>query len=203
MKCIYIIFSLLLGGCFITGCTGLIELSKEKIVQNIKTWYVEQGKKYSLNLSANNTRVNITRYHPERPEENDNMLEIIHKGMKIQLLFSKPVRELLIHQDSLQKYFNFLSIDKIYNTIPSNGWEIYPETPQSSLRGTGIQFTDAGKSLSFHLNWSTYTVMGYKESNHCQEERLQQDASISEECMVYVDQKLALEIIARALVFES
>lgn len=202
MKYIYVMLNLLLGGSFMISCTGLFELTKKEVIQNIEAWYLEQGETYTLKLNAGNTKVAITRYHPDRPEEEDNMLKITHKGMTIDLLFNKPVKEILMHKDSLQKYVNYLSVDRIYNNIAAHGWEIYPETPQSSLRGTGIQFTGAGESLSFHVNWSTYTVMGYKESNNCKEEQERQDASVSEDCLVAVDKQLALEITALNLAFE-
>lgn len=81
-------------------------------------------------------------------------------------------------------------------------WNIYPRTPQSSLNGTGVIFTSGGESVSMTINWSTYTVMGYKDSKKCNDELGVEDGSVSDDCYVSVQKNLPLEIIITKVLLE-
>jgi hypothetical protein len=199
MRSIYIVifFVGILWG--IISCGLYTPLSKEKLTQNINHWYTSIGGKYTLEIKGSKANAKITRYHPERPEEKDDLIEITYKGMRMQLAFMKSIAEITTHKDSLQKYFNYISIDNIYNEIPTEGWEVYPRTPQSSLDREGVQFTGTGDALGLQVNWSTYTVMGYKKSKECQEELSMADNSISEGCYVSVRKTVPLEIVVSGL----
>jgi hypothetical protein len=168
--------------------------SKKTIVNNINSWYSKNPSKYSIEIKGDQASAQITRYHPERKEELDDLIRINYKGMRITLAFTKPLNVLTTNKDSLQKYFSYLSIDRIYNHIPSKGWDIYPKTPSNSLRGKGVTFTIGGDSISLNINWTTYTVFGYKDSEKCNNERAIMDGSVSESCYVSVEKKLPLEI---------
>lgn len=195
--CTVILFVGILWG--IISCGLSTPLSKEELTENINNWYTSIGGKYTLEIKGRKANAKITRYHPERPEEKDDLIKITYKGMIMQLAFVKPIAEITTHKDSLQKYFHYISIDNIYNEISAGGWEIYPRTPQSSLDGEGVQFTGAGDVLGLQVNWSTYTVMGYKESKECQEELSMADNTISEGCYISVRKTVPLEIVVSGL----
>ena len=174
--------------------TSNAQLSKSKITKNIKNWQIENAEKYTLKLEGKQVSATITHYHPERPEEKNDLIEITYKGMKIQLKFAKPLKEITTHKDSLQKYVSYVALDKIYNNIPSSGWNVYPETPSSSLRGKGVVFTSENGTLSISIHWSIYAITGYKNSKKCNEEQEMQDIGLSEECYVHRAKKIPLEI---------
>ena len=170
------------------------QMNKNQVVKNINTWYENNPNVYELSIDKDDAVVNVTRYHPKIEHEKNNLIRISYKGMKITLAFSKPLNVITTDKDSLQKYCSYLVIDHIYHDINSKGWTLYPRTPSSSLRGKGINFIKGGDSLSFTINWSINTVLGYKDSKACNEERAMMDSSVSEPCYVGVNKKLKLKI---------
>lgn len=52
------------------------------------------------------------------------------------------------------------------------------------------------------INWSTYTVMGYKDSKKCNDELGVEDGSVSDDCYVSVQKNLPLEIIITKVLLE-
>ncbi len=184
---------ILLFICFTSGLHA--QISKEKLTQNINAWCDENAKNYTVHVVGKDAAVKITRYHPERADEEDDILEILYEGMKITLMFDTPLSEITTHQDSLQNHFSYVAIHNIYNEIPSKGWNIYPRTPQSSLRGKGVNFTSHGNSLGIKINWSTFSVMGHKDSKKCNDELSMADGSISNHCYVSVRKSIPLEIL--------
>lgn len=170
------------------------QVSQKKLIENINEWYEEYEQGYFLTLTNDKTTASIKRYHPERPEEKDDIIEIKHGQMKIVLKFDSPIAEITTHPDSLQKHFSYVSISRIYNDIPSKGWDIYPRTPQSSMRGKGVKFTSGGDAISLKINWQTYTVMGYKDSQKCHDQLSIEDGAVSEDCYTSVRKKIPLEI---------
>ncbi|MBC8753142.1 hypothetical protein H2O64_00560 [Kordia sp. YSTF-M3] len=179
------------------------QLSKSKITKNIHAWQTENAEKYVLKLQGTEVVTAITRYHPERPEEKNDLIEVTYKGMKIQLKFTKPLKETSTHSDSLQKYFSYVSFSKIYNNIPSNGWNVHPQTPSSSLRGKGVTFTSENGTLSISIHWSIYAITGYKDSKKCNEALAMADSSAPEECFVHVAKTLPLEVLITKVSLEN
>jgi hypothetical protein len=98
----------------IMSCGAYVQVSKEKLTENINHWYTSIEGKYTLEIKGSKVNAKITRNHPERSEEKDDLIEITYKGMRMQLTFMKPIAEITTHKDSLQKYFNYISIDKIF-----------------------------------------------------------------------------------------
>jgi hypothetical protein len=192
------LFSLLL---LFFAYTVNAQLSKSEITKNIKTWQAENAEKYHLKLEGKQASATITRYHPERPQEKNDLIEVFYKGMKVQLKFAKPLEEISTHKDSLQKYFSYVSFSKIYNNISSDGWNIYPETPSSSLRAKGVKFISEGETLSFSIHWAVYAITGYKNSKKCNEELAIQDSSAPEECFVHVTKNIPLEVLITGISF--
>ncbi|MDW7693083.1 hypothetical protein R9C00_09855 [Flammeovirgaceae bacterium SG7u.111] len=187
----------------LSSCSANAQLPKEQVIENINRWYSENPEKYSLKVKGDKASAFITRYHPERPEEKDDIIEISYEGMVIQLVFYKPLEEMTTHRDSLEKYCSFLALDDIYNEIPSKGWNIYPRTPISSIGSEAVEFISGGNSISLKINWSSYTVMGYKDSDKCNEELSIADSSISDDCYVSVRKKLPLEVVITNVPFDK
>jgi hypothetical protein len=179
------------------------QLSKKIVIENINEWYEAHGDVYKVEVKGSKASADITRYHPERPDEKDDIIEVNYQGMEIQLKFDKPFSEIGTSVDSLQKYFSYVSLHNIYNTIPSDGWDIYPRTGMSALRGTGVVFTSGGESLSFTLNWSAYSIMGYRDSKKCHQELEIADGSVSETCYVSVEKNIKLEITVSGLILKQ
>lgn len=175
--------------------TSNAQLSKKQLIQNIDQWYLENPNKYSLNIVGKETNAIITRYHPERPEDKNDLIEILYKGMKVQLKFDQSLEEITTHKDSLQKHFQYVSLERINHVISSKGWDIYPRTPISSLHGKGVIFNSDGDSISLTIKWSIYTVMGYKDSKKCRNQLSFQDGTVSEDCYVSVRKNLPLEVL--------
>ncbi|MGK0389179.1 MAG: hypothetical protein ACI94Y_001919 [Maribacter sp.] len=196
-----LIFILCLAFSF-SACALLTQQPKSQIINNINTWYDSHPEKYSLIIKGKTASAKVSRYHPDRTDEKNDLIKISYKGMKVILKFTKPLDEISTDKDSLQKYISYLSLTNIYNEIPSKGWDVYPETPQSSLRGKGVEFTSGGDSISLNINWSIYTVMGYKNTKICTKERSISDSSISEKCYVAVNKRIPLEILITGLVIE-
>lgn len=168
--------------------------TKQEVLEKINEWYVKHPKKYNLYINQNNATAKITRYHPERKEDKNNLIDISYKGMDITLAFSKPLHIIGTSKDSLQKYFNYVSLSRIYTTINSEQWDIYPKTPSSSLRANGVQFHSSRDALSATIHWSIYTVSGYKNSKECKEDRKIMDKGIKESCYIQVTKSLPIEI---------
>lgn len=179
--------------CFISPVFA--QESKSTATKKINAWYNDHPDNYSISINNNNASAKVTRYHPKRKDEKNTLIQITYEGMKITLGFTKPLDVISTHLDSLQKYLSDVSVEYIYSDIECNGWNIHPETPSSSLRGKGVRFTAGGDSLSLSINWSTYTVMGYRDSEKCNEERGMMDIGISDSCYVTVDKILPLEIL--------
>tara|TARA_R110000787_G_scaffold41071_13_gene101610 strand:+ start:7481 stop:8080 length:600 start_codon:yes stop_codon:yes gene_type:complete len=175
--------------------TSNAQVSKKQVIKNIDQWYLENPDKYSLNIGGKEATAIITRYHTERPEEKNDLIEILYKGMKMQLKFDQELLEITTHKDSLQKHFQYISLERINHNISSKGWEIYPRTPISSLHGKGVIFNSGVDSVSLTINWSTYTVMGYKDSKKCRNQLSFEDATVSQDCSVSVRKNLPLELI--------
>lgn len=186
-----LLFTLALLSCFQLFSA---QLAKGKLNDNINAWYEAHPEKYALTIAEGESQAYITRYHPERPEEKNDIIEVEYEGMRIQLKFTKPFEEITTHQDSLQKYLMYVSLTRIYNEIPADGWEIYPRTPSSSLSGKGVTFTAGGESVGLEIKWKTYTVMGYKQTKKCNQELGIEDGSVSDGCYITVKKYLPLEI---------
>tara|TARA_B100000795_G_C22758264_1_gene422449 strand:- start:61 stop:651 length:591 start_codon:yes stop_codon:yes gene_type:complete len=189
MKIVLIVFLILVT------FTSKAQISKNQVIKNINQWYLENPNKYSVNMLGEEATATITRYHPERPEEKNDLIEVAYKGMKVQLKFNQELEEITTHKDSLQKYFQYVSLENINHDIASKGWNISPLTPISSLRGKGVIFNFVDDSISFTINWSTYTVMGYKDSKKCRNQLSFEDGMVSEDCYVSVQKNLPFELI--------
>ena len=170
------------------------QLSKSQVTNHITAWYASHPDTYELRISGNEAEARVTRYHPERAEESDDLIEINYQGMRIQLKFDKPLAEITLSADSLQLYFSYVSIDGICHDIPSSGWDIHPQTPASSLRKQGVTFSEVDGGLDITIRWAIYTVMGYRDSQKCRDELSLADGSVSEDCYVSVDAVLPLLI---------
>ncbi len=191
---------LFLGSLFFVY-TGNAQLSKNDITKSIHAWQTENAEKYVIKLDGTQVAAIITRYHPERPEEENDLIEVVYKGMKIQLKFAKPLKEITAHNDSLQKYFSYVSFSKIYNNIPSVGWNVHPQTPSSSLRGKGVTFTSENRTLSISIYWSIYAITGYKDSKKCNEAFAMEDSSAPEECFVHIAKNIPFEVLITGVKF--
>ncbi|MFT5859957.1 MAG: hypothetical protein ACI865_002064 [Flavobacteriaceae bacterium] len=178
----------------ISSLSSCAQLSKKQVTENIDNWYLEHSDYYAVELTGKDAVATITRYHPERPEEKNDLIAIDYRGMHIEMKFAKPIAEISTHKDSLQRYLTYVSLHNIYTEIADKGWPVYPRSPQSSLDATGVKFTKGGESISLTINWSTYTVMGYKDSKKCNNELGIADGSVSEECYVAIDKRLPLEV---------
>jgi len=177
--------------------------SKKIVIKNISTWYDNHPNNYSFSINRNAASATGTRYHPERKDEKNTLIRISYEGMKITLAFTKSLDLISTHKDSLQKYFSYVSIDNLYININCNGWDIHPQTPSSSLRGKGVEFTSGGDSISLCINWSIYTVMGYKDTEYCDRVREVNDIGIDNSCYVAVDKRLPLEILINEVPIDS
>ncbi|MCB0541121.1 MAG: hypothetical protein KDE33_26680, partial [Bacteroidetes bacterium] len=98
-------FQLLIPFCFLSS-TLFTQLSKSQVTNHITAWYASHPDTYELRISGNEAEARVTRYHPERPEESDDLIEINYQGMRIQLKFDKPLAEITLSADSLQLYFS-------------------------------------------------------------------------------------------------
>lgn len=185
--------------CLLLASQLSAQITKKQVTKNIESWYKSHPEKYSISLTDSTTKAVITSYYPDRKYPKNNLIRLSHKGMKITLAFKKPLYLISTNKDSLQKYFNYIAIDDIYNDIPAEGWSIYPETPSSSLRGKGVQFTAGGNAISLVINWSTYIVLGYKDTEECNNARQVADSSIKESCIVFVRKRLPLEILVNQI----
>jgi hypothetical protein len=168
--------------------------SKKEVLKSINFWYDNHSSKYIISMDRDNAFGNSTRYHPERYNELNNLIEITYNQMTITLAFSKPLDSISMHKDSLQKYYSYVSLHNIYSNITHKGWDIHPRTPSSSLRHKGVKFTEGGDAISLTINWSLYAVIGYKNSKGCNEESEIMDMGISESCYVSIRKNLPLEI---------
>ena len=186
----------------ITTCTLFAQQPKKKVIESINTWYKNNPEKYTLSIKGEEATAVITRYYPKREGEKNDIIKVLYKGMKISLKFDKPFDQITTHKDSLQKYFSYVSLLNIYNDIPVKGWNVYPQTPSSSLRRKGVKFTSGGDVLGLIINWSTYTVMGYKDSAKCNDEQNIADASMSEGCYVSVRKRMKLEVVVSGVAIE-
>lgn len=188
---------------FSATVTLFAQEQKEKVIDAINSWYEQHPNTYSIFINGNDGFAKETRYHPERIDEKNNLIEISYKGMKITLAFDKPFDSISTYKDSLNTHFKYVAISKIYNDISSIGWDIHPLTPSSSMRGKGVLFTGGGDALSLVINWSTYTIMGYKNIKKCNEEMNMMDMGISESCFVAVNKVLPLEIRINNMLISS
>jgi len=172
----------------------LAQSSKKQITKSINAWYENHPSKYIISLNKNDAIAKITSYYPNRKNQKNDLIQMQYKGMKITLAFTKSLDSITTHKDSLQTYFSYVSLSNIYSTISSKKWNIHPQTPSSSLRNKGVTFNSGGNSLSYTINWSTYTIMGHRNSKSCNKERQMMDVGISESCYVSIRKKLPLVI---------
>jgi hypothetical protein len=179
---------------FLSIFNGNAQLTKKQILSNINKWYVEHPEKYLLDINGKDAIASITNYHPERETERNDLIVIKYRGMEMELKFSKPIDEISTQSDSLNNYFSYISLNKIYHEIPMKGWRIYPRTALSSLRGGGVVFSQEGDSLNLSLNWSIFGVFGYRDTKECDKELSIEDGSVSEICFVSVRKDLPLII---------
>ncbi|MFT5892950.1 MAG: hypothetical protein ACI9Y7_003065 [Dokdonia sp.] len=185
----------------LVSCSGYFDLSKEAVTENINNWYASIGEEYRLELKGSEVRGEITS-HNGLPKEQCGLIKIKYRGMRMELSFMKPIAEITIHKDSLQKYFHYISINDVYNEISTRGWETYPHTSQSSLRGEGVDFTGDGDVLGFQVKWSIYAVLSYGESDECKELLSITDMPSNEACFVAVGKTLPLEITVSGVVLD-
>lgn len=182
---------------FVSGCILPAQTSKSKVEEKINSWYDAHPDSYSLTIEEDEAKASKERYHPDNPNEYDDLIVVRWKEMKITLAFKKPLADFEWTAAELQSQFNYVVIDDIYHNIDVNGWDIHPETPSSS-NTKGVTFTEFKDGhLSFEIDWSTYTVFGYSESSKCQEELQIMDKGMPEECFVGVRKNLPLKIKAK------
>lgn len=166
------------------------QLPKPEVKRRISEWYQKQGDSYDLTIT--DAIGKISRYHPERADEEDDLIVTKWKGMTVTLAFKKPMKDIKWTVESLQENLSFYVLDDIYHDIESDGWEIYPRTPISS-NSEGLRFTQVNKeSISFKITWETYTVFGYSKTNACQEELEIADSTMPKECYVGLEKRLPL-----------
>ncbi len=172
------------------------DISKKEAEKRISAWYEKHAEGYSFSVPEEDADIKVTRYHPERAEEKNNLIQVHWLGMTITLAFDKPFDEIDQTSEGLQAAFLYVSVDDIYNSINTPGWNVYPRTPSSSNNKKDcVKFTKfENGEISFSLNWNIYTVFGYSTKEKCFKQRGIADGSVSEECMVEVRQKLPLEI---------
>jgi len=53
--------------------------SKSQMIENINTWYENHPDKYSLSLNGSTASAKVTRYHPERQDEKNDLIEVTKK----------------------------------------------------------------------------------------------------------------------------
>jgi len=173
---------------------ALAQYSKKQITKSINSWYESHPDEYNIYIRKNESNAKVTNYYPDKKDQKNNLIQMQYKGMKITLAFTKSLDSITTHKDSLQAYFSYVSLSNIYSTIRSKNWNIHPQTPSSSLRNKGVTFNNGGNALNFTINWSIYTIMGYRNSKGCNSERQIMDVGISEHCYVSVRKKLPLVI---------
>ena len=184
---------ILFSAISLMACSFLTQTPKAKVKSLIKEWYKKHNKGYSLSVKEG-AKASISRYHPYRPDEYDDLILVKWKGMTITMAFKQPIANIKWTAEGLQEAFSYIVIDEIYNDIPVSGWEIFPETPQSSS-SEGVKFTKvADGELTFTVDWQTYTVFGYSETSFCQGELEIADSYMPEKCFVGVRKDLPLHI---------
>jgi hypothetical protein len=189
MKLIFTTFII----CF--ASTLFAQMSKHEVLENINEWYNIDSVKYSLNLKGQEVAARVTKYHINQVDEKEDLIEVVYGSMNIILKFDKALSEVSMNQDSLQKYFSYISLSNIYHEIPSKGWVISPKTPQSTMRGKGVKFISNEGYLSLEINWSIYAVTGFKDNVKCNREAAMADSGMPEECYVVFKKKKGLEIL--------
>lgn len=173
--------------------------SKKQITANMETWLASHADGYTIDISDKEGTALVTRYHPERPEEKNDLIEVNYKGMTITLKFKKPLAEITTHKDSLQKYYDYVGLSRIYHDIETPGWNTHVQTPSSPMRGKGVIFTQGGEHISFTLNWQLSYAMAYRDTEKCNEELQIEDGSVSEDCFSHVSRKIPLVIEVKAV----
>lgn len=170
------------------------DMPKEKVQKKIQKWFDKHPESYELTLTNNNVSAETGRYHPERPEEKNHLIYVHYHDMEITLAFSKPFEDFEWNKENLTKYFSYVSIYKIYHTVKTPGWDIYPRTAQSSNR-TGVVFSSVTQnSIAFTMDWCIFSFMGYRTTENCQKALGIEDSSAPEECYVSIRKKLPLHI---------
>ncbi|MGB0523110.1 MAG: hypothetical protein ACPGJS_09125 [Flammeovirgaceae bacterium] len=184
------ILPLLIVSVILLAC----QTPKEEAETRIKQWYNKQAQGYSLVVQGTEAIATITRYHPERPTEKNDLIRITWKGMSITLAFKKPIQEIEWTESALEQNLSYYVVDDIYHNIDLKGWEVHPQTPQSST-SVGLEFTTVAEGkLAFSIDWETYAVFGYSQSAACQEQLEIADASLPEACYINVEQRIPLHI---------
>jgi hypothetical protein len=185
-------------------CSSMVcaQMSQKQVLENIDAWYAKHGDLYDLIIDGVKAKAVVTRYHPERPEEKNDIIEIEYKGMKVTLKFMKPLAEISTAADSLQKYFDYVSTHNIYTDIKTPGWPVYPKTGQSAMRGSGVQFSTNSENIDIVITWSVYTVFGYQQSQRCNEQLSISDGSVSDGCMAFRRKNIGLRITFQDLLIK-
>lgn len=172
------------------------DITQAEANKRIEQWYAEQGDQYNLDLSDKKVDLKVTRYHPERPEEKDDMITAEYEGMTITIMFGKPLADIPRTEAAFKENFWYVSLDDIYSDISVPGWDVNPRTPQSSKSEPScIEFTKVTDTeLAFEINWEIYTVFGYGTNDFCQDALGIADSSMPDECMAGVEKRIPIKV---------
>ena len=188
------LFLAFFGGFALAGIAYLflMPISKEKMQAEIENWYSKNEKGYAIEATAATAK--ISRYHPERADEKDELLQIDWYGMNVTIAFKKPIADISWQKDSLQAYFNYIVVDNIQNRIASAGWSVYPILPVSSYsEGFLINSAEAG-AIDFSFSAEIFAVRADRDNEKCKEERAIPDKSIDADCFVQVEKNIAFRL---------
>lgn len=176
----------------LVSCHGFGQkiIPKSLVEQRVKEWYAAHPEQYTIQFKDMNTTAEVAGYY----ENTADLIRINWKGMSMEFAFRKDIKLISTHADSLQKYFNFASVDDIYIDINTPGWGMHPRTSVSSY-SEGVKFIDKGNGhFAVQINWDAYCVMGYKEDEYCTKALDIMDSSMPDECYFSMRQKIDLNI---------
>ena len=172
----------------------LTQTPKSEAEKIINKWYETHAKDYHLKIPLGEATTQLTSYHNDKEVNDRTLVRMDWKGMQITMQFQKPLKSIHWNVKELQKNIAYVVIDDIYNDITLNGWKVYPRTPSSSSE-KALTITAASENeFSFEINWETYTVSGYSDSDFCQEQLEIMDAGVPDKCYVGVRKRLPLRI---------
>ncbi len=181
------------------ACTSFLQptkpISKVEVEKRIKAWYNSHTVSYDLRLNDKSVKATMERYHPERPDERNDLIVVRWKGMRITLKFNEAIADMERSKIKFQEQFSYVVLDDIYSNIVTPGWKIHPRSPQSSKKG-GVTFTTvSANQIAFELDWEIYTVFSYRNSARCNEAMGIHDGTMPENCYAGVEQKLPIHFV--------
>jgi hypothetical protein len=143
----------------------LMPISAENIQVEIENWYSKNANGYTISATSG-------------AEKKGNSLNIDWHGMAVSIDFKKNMADITLHKDSLQAYFNNISIDKIQNRIASAGWAAYPQLAVSSY-SEGVIFTDAEQGhINFKFTAEIFAVRADRNNEKCKQQREIKDSTL-------------------------